>query len=195
MERFKTYCKRGHLLNGRNILVSEKGVRTCAVCKKARDWMRYNRTRKPWVENVYWKPALTRVLETIDKDPVSDCWLWLGLVTHLGYGVFKVNGKRRVVHHWLYEHVNGVLDEGLELDHLCRTRRCCNPQHLEPVTHRENVRRGSVGKYLRIKIYCRHGHLYEGNNIYVCPKGHRQCRECRRLANIKSQANRRNPKS
>lgn len=28
-----------------------------------------------------------------------------------------------------------------ELDHLCRRPACCNPDHLEPVTHRTNMRR------------------------------------------------------
>ena len=33
-------------------------------------------------------------------------------------------------------------NEGLELDHLCRNKCCVNPQHLEPVTRSENLKRG-----------------------------------------------------
>ena len=32
-----------------------------------------------------------------------------------------------------------------ELDHLCRTPACVNPEHLESVTHRENTARGRSG--------------------------------------------------
>lgn len=40
----------------------------------------------------------------------------------------------------------GPIDEGKQLDHLCRNRKCVNPSHLEPVTLKENVRRGLTAK-------------------------------------------------
>ena len=83
---------------------------------------------------------------------LGDCWLWLAYVNHGGYGRFRVgsmtDGTRRTVnaHRWAYEHLVGPIPEGLDLDHLCRVPGCVNPEHLEPVTHRENVARGFVAR-------------------------------------------------
>jgi hypothetical protein len=47
-------------------------------------------------------------------------------------------------HRFYYEMINGPVDESLDIDHLCRNPRCINPEHLEAVTHSENLRRASV---------------------------------------------------
>lgn len=73
----------------------------------------------------------------------TPCWVYQGTKLPLGYG--RVNRNRREtfahIHEW--EQVNGPVPEGLELDHLCRVPACCNPAHLEAVTHAENMRRSS----------------------------------------------------
>lgn len=80
-------------------------------------------------------------------DRSGDCWRWTGALARGGYG-FAVVGSRddpqryRNAHRFAYELSVGPIPEGLELDHLCRNRRCVNPAHLEPVTHSENMRRG-----------------------------------------------------
>lgn len=76
-------------------------------------------------------------------DEVSGCWIWQGN-TNNGKGYFRVShrGERIYVHRWYYERFVGPIPEGLQLDHLCRNRNCCNPEHLEPVTQAENLRRG-----------------------------------------------------
>ena len=66
------------------------------------------------------------------------CWLWVGPNDGRGYG--KVVRSKRA-HVWVYENLVGPVPDGLELDHLCRIKACCNPDHVEPVTHRENMRR------------------------------------------------------
>lgn len=51
-------------------------------------------------------------------------------------------GQSRPAHAVTWEHYNGPVPDGLELDHLCREPRCINPLHVEPVPHRVNVLRG-----------------------------------------------------
>ena len=73
----------------------------------------------------------------------SGCWEWTGARDRHGYGRAG-HGLRRegtgLVHRMVYQQVNGPTEQ--ELDHLCRNPPCANPAHLEPVTHRENIRRG-----------------------------------------------------
>ena len=72
------------------------------------------------------------------------CWHWTGAKTSAGYGHINIGaGKYRMAHALMYERFIGRVPAGCELDHLCRNRGCVNPWHLEPVTHRENVRRGN----------------------------------------------------
>lgn len=51
-----------------------------------------------------------------------------------------------VTHRITYLFYVGPIPDGLELDHLCRVRACCNPDHLEAVTRLVNVRRGNAVK-------------------------------------------------
>ncbi|WP_411732175.1 HNH endonuclease signature motif containing protein [Paeniglutamicibacter sp.] len=69
----------------------------------------------------------------------NSCWVWTAAKVK-GYGKFQ---KHRA-HRWSYEHLVGPIPEGLTLDHLCRNRACVNPEHLEPVTVEENVRRAAA---------------------------------------------------
>lgn len=77
-----------------------------------------------------------------DGPLLSPCWIWQRSVTRDGYAHARVDGKIRRVHRVMWERTNGAVPSGLELDHLCRVRACVNPDHLEPVSHAENVRRG-----------------------------------------------------
>jgi transcriptional regulator with XRE-family HTH domain len=72
----------------------------------------------------------------------NGCWIWLGRINGFGYGEIKCGERRLKAHRVSYEHHVGPIPEGLDLDHLCRVRPCVNPEHLEPVTRSENVRRG-----------------------------------------------------
>jgi len=84
----------------------------------------------------------------------SGCWLWSGQTDRAGYARFSVQGRHVYVHRWSYEYHLGPIPEGLVLDHLCRTRNCANPYHLEPVTQAENMARGVVAT----KTHCKAGH-------------------------------------
>lgn len=75
------------------------------------------------------------------------CWNWLTNLDDKGYGKITINNRRTRAHIYYYEQKYGEVPEGLELDHLCRNKRCCNPDHLEAVTGIVNVRRGNNTKY------------------------------------------------
>lgn len=83
-----------------------------------------------------------KILSNYVVDPITGCWLWLGGKAGKGYGCSTLNWKHIVVHVFFYEHFKGPVPEGLDLDHLCHIRHCCNPNHLEPVTRAVNIRRG-----------------------------------------------------
>ena len=85
---------------------------------------------------------LARFVPKYIPEPNSGCWLWVAMLGSGGYGRFKVGNKNVYAHRLSYEHHVGAIPEGLDLDHLCRTRCCVNPTHLEPVTRKENIRRG-----------------------------------------------------
>ena len=110
----------------------------------------------------------------------GDCWIWTGTVSMYGYGRFWQDGVEHLAHRWAYQNFVGLIPEGLELDHLCRNRSCVNPEHLEPVTARENQDRGLHGD---LRTHCRNGHELTPENTYLKhqPDGTRRiCRECAR---------------
>lgn len=126
--------------------------------------------RMPIRRRKYWK-----------ADPDTGCWIWIGPPDSHGYGYVKMpDDYRKPAHRHVYETLVGPVDDGLVLDHLCRNRICVNPEHLEPVTHRENVLRG-VGASARnaAKTHCVHGHPYTPENTYINFRGSRECRICR----------------
>jgi hypothetical protein len=120
---------------------------------------------------VAWDRFLTKV-----KRQGDGCWLWTASLNVNGYAQFW-NGKRMYpAHRFAYERLVGSVPDGLQLDHLCRVRHCVNPDHLEPVTNRENVLRGKTG---RLKTHCAKGHPWIPENLYVAPgSGRKFCRMC-----------------
>lgn len=118
------------------------------------------------------KPLLERLMRLTT---VTDtCWLWNG-AKYDGYGrigpVPPAKGLL-LVHRVTYEAHVGPIPEGLQLDHLCRVRHCCNPAHLESVTHQENIRRA-------MRAHCIRGHEFTPENTYEY-RGGRLCRTCRK---------------
>ena len=71
------------------------------------------------------------------------CWIWIGAKHGSGYGLVRGYPVRKsyLAHRLSYEHHVGPIPPGMELDHLCETKACVNPAHLEPVTHRQNIQR------------------------------------------------------
>lgn len=82
-----------------------------------------------------------------DRGFKTPCWIWqLKKSPATGYGTFRINGRDLLAHRWSYEQHRGPIPDGLQIDHLCRVRECINPDHLEPVTPKENTRRSTVAK-------------------------------------------------
>lgn len=124
-----------------------------------------------------------------DRGWRTPCWIFFGTHSGAGYGQLSVgsltDGTKRMayMHRLAYEKFVGPIPEGLTLDHLCRVRNCCNPDHLEPVTSGENVRRSDPGARGRAqqlaKTHCPQGHEYAGENLYLY-KGERHCKTCKK---------------
>lgn len=115
------------------------------------------------------------------------CWEWKGAHNELGYSLFYLDHRRVRAHRVAYELTVAPIPEGLELDHLCRNRGCVRPDHLEPVTHAENMRRSeSASGWNAAKTHCANGHPFSPDNTTV-RDGKRECRECRKAANRRHQ--------
>jgi hypothetical protein len=82
---------------------------------------------------------------TYTVDPDTGCWLWPHHTSN-GYGRIKRNGKSLLVHRVIYARKHGSIPQGMDLDHVCRNRRCVNPDHLEPVPRAVNCQRGANAK-------------------------------------------------
>jgi hypothetical protein len=111
------------------------------------------------------------------------CWIWTRATDGNGYGVFQLEGRARASHRLAYELWNGPIPNGLCLDHLCRVKRCVNPDHLEAVSYRENTLRGisPVARNASATV-CKNGHPLTPANTR-CTIGKEQtlkraCRQC-----------------
>lgn len=124
-------------------------------------------------------------------DASGDCWVWMSGRTGAGYGMYYLGEKRRAyAHRYAWQVLVGPIPDGLTIDHLCRNRACVNPDHLEPVTHRENMRRAPWATRLaraawsgqrQAITHCPVGHPYEGANLLFDKRGYHRCRECNRI--------------
>ena len=114
---------------------------------------------------------INRLLAKVQISSLSSCWQWTASYTTQGYAKFRVEDKIKEAHRVLYEYLYGAIGP-LDLDHLCRNRSCINPYHLEPVTHKENLRRGEGG--FKSKDKCLRGHARTADNLTY----RRNCKIC-----------------
>ena len=108
----------------------------------------------------------------------SGCWIWMAGLHHTGYGIFG----DKLAHIVSYKRHKGSVPKGLELDHLCRVRCCVNPDHLEAVTRRENMRRSPL--WTGNRSACKNGHEFTTENTYFSKK-QRNCRACGRVSSMR----------
>lgn len=122
----------------------------------------------------------------------DDCWTWTAVKNNKGYGQISLGGRSGplvLAHRASWELHNGPIPVGMTLDHLCRNRSCVNPQHLEPVTHATNVKRGDAGAIHAAKTHCPSRHPYDAENTHLYD-GRRYCKACNRAQGRKGNAQR-----
>ena len=154
------------------------------------------------------RPVEERFLEKVNKNgsvpnhypELGPCWMWTGGKMSSGYGIFYLDGRKTGAHQAAYKIFTGPIPAGMEPDHLCHPgdgscmkdrkcphRLCVNPAHLELVTHRENIRRGtSLFAKNMAATHCPQGHEYTPGNtrIRIGASGYenRSCKECGKRA-------------
>lgn len=128
---------------------------------------------------------LDRFISYTAPSSIGDCINWTGIKTKDGYGRFYLKGKLIRAHRWIYEFYKGKIPKPLEIDHLCKNRACVNLNHLEVVTHRENIFRSDINPMVlnSRKTHCIYGHEFTSENTYIRTDGSRKCRICIRRMN------------
>lgn len=184
---------RGHY-NRKSGFQAECSVGGCSTPPESRGWCHghFEQWRRTGV--VPTVPILRTPEERFNAkvDRTGSCWLWTGATAGGGrYGSFQYEGRVQRAHVVAWLLAGRTVPDGLVLDHLCRTTLCVNPDHLEPVSQRENVLRGTAPTSANArKTHCRRGHPLSGDNLYVEANGGRRCRACRVITTAERRARR-----
>ena len=123
---------------------------------------------------------MKRFLAKVEKSSdLAGCWLWIDKLDPCGYGR-GMSLRVGVKHHQLAHRIAWILFKGpipskTELDHLCRVKRCVNPDHLEPVTRKVNAERAAPFNPNKLKTECKRGHPLDDAYRH---NGRRHCRTC-----------------
>lgn len=128
----------------------------------------------------------------------SGCHIWVGGRAGSGYGGVRWNGRQTTAHRARYEREVGPVPDGMHMDHfVCNNPICCNPEHVRPVSVRENVlRSASVAAVYAAKTHCKRGHPLDGDNLAIevtsgGRKVQRRCLTCHRASGRRTKARRR----
>jgi hypothetical protein len=129
-----------------------------------------------WPIRTVWQ----RFMEKVEITPT--CWVWTACLNSHGYGKFAIRTSTAYPAHRLaYETLIGKIPKDKQIDHLCRNRKCVNPEHMEAVTVQENLKRGfGPAAINRRKLICKRSHPPSNWHV-VRTTGSRECRLCRRL--------------
>lgn len=145
----------------------------------------------------------TRFWAKVEVDRETGCWDWTAAVNNRGRAIFAIDGRARLAYRLAWEHFLGAIPEGMTVDHLCASRVCVNPEHMELVTREVNSSRGrpsapvrtdpdapkfrlpdarrEVPLIVRRRGVCRRGHdLTTPGATSTTKRGDRVCLACRR---------------
>ena len=117
-------------------------ISQCGKPHLSRGWCstHYSRWRihgDPLITHKGVKPALDeRFLAKLERQ--GDCLIWTGGQTRGGYGIISLNERNLRVHRLAYEREYGAIPDGMEVDHTCYVRLCCEPTHLRLATRAQN---------------------------------------------------------
>ena len=130
------------------------------------------------------EPLPENFMRLVRRDP-NGCLTWCGVVSKTGYPQYSPShAKTYRAHRFAYERVIGPIPEKMTIDHLCRNRSCVNVDHMEVVSNRENVLRGTGPSAINHnKTHCNNGHPLSGPNLgsgIVRGRPTRLCRACSR---------------
>ncbi len=163
-----------------------------------------NEVRKPFHKFIFGHHQIWKVSRWVERfwskvEKTSECWIWKGGLAKSKdksnsrfYGSFHRRIDQKLVaslaHRLSYELVKGEIPDGLVIDHTCRNTLCVNPDHLEPVTQRENLLRGNTENAKNnAKTHCLRGHEFTPENTYLRDDGKRRTRHCRLCAKIRAE--------
>lgn len=171
--KVRNLCGKNHCVNPAHWKISKTAERRLAP--------------KLTPEARWWKRFRANVREELRVAELGPCWIWQRAKTQAGYGRVHFQGRVNYAHRAAYIATHGEVSEGLELDHLCRVPSCCNPKHLEPVTHQENCARSPIHVFFHPELrtqftqpatHCKHGHELTPENRYKGGRG--RCAICAR---------------
>lgn len=126
-------------------------------------------------------------------NPITKCWDWIGAIANeTGYGYLKCgsmthgNMQNWLAHRFSYMMFKSYPVNGMEIDHLCKNRRCVNPEHLEEVDQKtNNLRSDSLSALNFRKTHCKNGHPFDDFFTYNRPDGNgKDCKICRRKRSL-----------
>lgn len=132
------------------------------------------------------KINLFRFENNIALNSTTGCLEWKLYLDKDGYGSFRVGTKKFKSHRLAYLIKHGEIDDSLVIDHKCRNRSCCNPEHLRLVPKGVNTIENSLAASAKntVKTHCKNGHPLTGDNLKVyLNKGKyaRQCVTCHKI--------------